>query len=132
MPHVVIRGDVDLRAWAEDFEPLLVRMGGDVLRADRIYVESAGRAALVAALVVEAGRKQPFYVKISAHDRGSASLRVDPMTHVERGPGVKALVAELGAELLRRTPGASVEVTNLVLPSTPRGEGGGPPDENRD
>lgn len=122
MPHVVIRGSVDLRRYTDEFEPLLVRRDGDVLRADRIYLERDGRTALVAALVVEAGRKQPFYVRISAHDRGSATLRVDPATHVERSEGVKALVAALGADLLARTPGARLEVTNLVLPSPPQGQ----------
>ena len=121
MPHVVIRGDVDLAAYASRFEPILLRRGGDVLRADRIYLERGGDRALIEALVVEAGRKQPFYVAISSHDRGSATLRIDPMSHVERSEGVKALVAELGADLLCKTPGASVEVTNLVLPSAPQG-----------
>ena len=125
MPHVVISGAVDLAAFCRDFEPLLVRRGSDVLRAERIYLERGGQTALVAALVVERGRKQPFYVKISAHDRGSATLRVDPATHVERSGAVKDLVAALGARLLRATPGASVEVTNLVLPSSLQGERGG-------
>ncbi len=96
-----------------------------MLRAERIYLERGGRTALVGALVVERGRKQPFYVRISAHDRGSVTLRLDPATHVERSDAVKALVAELGARLLQATPGASVAVTNLVLPSAPReGRGG--------
>ena len=130
MPHVVIRGSVDLAAWARDFEPLLLRRGGDVLRADRIFLDADGRTALIAALVLEAKRKQPFYVKISAHARGSATVRVDPLTHVERSDGVKELVAQLGAELLARTPGATVERTNLVLPSPARGRGGR--DEDRE
>ena len=130
MPHVVIRGSVDLAAWARDFEPLLLRRGGDVLRADRIFLDADGRTALIAALVLEAKRKQPFYVKISAHARGSATVRVDPLTQVERSDGVKELVAQLGAELLARTPGATVERTNLVLPSPARGRGGR--DEDRE
>ncbi len=39
------------------------------------------------------------------------------MTHPERSEGVRALVAEVGADLLRRSPEARLGVTNLVLPS---------------
>lgn len=121
MPHVVIRGDVDLAAFARDFEPVLDRDGGDVRRADGIFLEARGRSALVEALVVEAGRKQSFYVRIQAHDSGTATVRIDPLTRPERTEAVQALVARIGADLLRHTPGARVEVTNLVLPSKPQG-----------
>jgi len=130
MPHVVIRGPVDLAAYASHFKPLLIRRGGDVLRAERIFVDGQRRTALVESLVIEAGRKLPFYVKISAHDRGSTTLRIDPLTHVERSDGVKELVAALGADVLASTPGADVEVTNLVLPSPTQGRGG--TDEDRE
>ena len=120
----MIDGDVDLRAYAARFETMVVRRGSDVMRADRIYLEPGGRSALVEALVVEAGRKLPFYVRISTHRRGSATVRIDPMTHVERSEAVKQLVAHLGAQLLATTPGASVRTSNLVLPSGPQGRGG--------
>ena len=117
MPHVVLEGPVDLRAYARDFRPVLLRRGRDVLRADRIFVEREGYSLLIEALVVEAGRKQPFYLKISTHERGGATVRVDPMTHPERSEGVRALVAEVGADLLQHSPEARLGVTNLVLPS---------------
>ena len=123
MPHAVIAGECDLAAFARAWTPLVVRRGGDVLRADRAYLEQGGRALLLEALCVEAGRKQPFYVKLSSHDRGTTTVRIDPMTHPERSEGVRALVAEIAARLLAVTPGARVETTNLVLPE-PRAGGG--------
>jgi hypothetical protein len=122
MPHVVLEGDVDLRGYAEGFQPILVRKGGDIRRADRVYIEREGRAVLVEALVVEAGRKLPFYILLSGNDRGGATVRVDPMTHPERSEGVQALVAQVGADLLAHSPGARVRVTNLVLPSESAGK----------
>jgi len=116
MPHAVIAGDCDLAAFARTWTPLVVRHGPDLLRADELYLERGGRALLIEALCVEAGRKQPFYVKLSAHDRGSTTVRIDPMTHPERTDGVRALVAEIAARLLAATPGARVEKTNLSLP----------------
>lgn len=112
---------MDLAAYARTWRPVLLRRGGDVLRADRLYEEREGRALLLEALVVEAGRKQPFYIKVSAHERGAVTVRVDPMTHPERSAGVRELVAHVGADLLERTPGARLGAANVVLPSLDQG-----------
>ena len=116
MPHVVIDAEIDLRAYAEQHVPLCVRAERDILRTEQLYLERAGRAVLIQAVAIEAGRTQTFYVKIAAHDRGSVSVRVDPLTKVERSEGVKRLVAAIGADLLARNPGARGRTTNLVLP----------------
>ncbi len=116
MPHAVIEGPVDLIEYARGFEPLLVRSGRDVLRADALYTERGGRAVLIEAQAIEAGRKLRFYVKITAHDRGSATVRIDPLCHVERSDGVREILARLASDLLERTPGARVGPTNLVVP----------------
>ena len=117
MPHVVIEGVTDLGEFARTWTPLVVRRGGDILRADQIFLSSDARACLIDALCVEARRKQPFYVRIAVHDRGSATVRVDPMTHPERSEGVRELIAHVGARLLAATPGGRLGVTNLVLPA---------------
>jgi hypothetical protein len=132
VPHVVLEGSVDLRRYAEGFRPILIRRGGDILRADALYVERGGRALLIDALVVEAGRKLPFYILVSGNDRGGATVRVDPMTHPEHSVGVKDLVAHVGADLLARSPGARVKVTNLVLPSVAAGTRGSRPREEEE
>ncbi len=124
MPHVVIEGVVDLTAFARDWRPFVLRRGADILRADHLYLSPDARACLIDALCVEAGRKQPFYVKLSVHDRGSATVRIDPMTHPERSPGVHDLVAHVGALLLRATPGGRIGTTNVVVPS--QSDGGEP------
>jgi len=117
VPHVVIEGVADLSAFARAWQPFVLRRGTDILRADHLYLASDARGGLIEALCVEAGRKQPFYVKLAVHDRGSATVRVDPMTHPERSPGVRDLVAQIGALLLRATPGGRTGATNLVIPS---------------
>ena len=55
MPHIVIQGPVDLEAYAREFEPILLRTGADVIRADTLYRDRSGRALLLEALVVEPG-----------------------------------------------------------------------------
>jgi len=120
VPHALLAGGFDLAGFARAWTPLVLRRGADVLRADELYLERGGRALVIESLCIEAGRKQPFYVKIALHDRGSATVRIDPMTHPERSDGVRALVAEIAARLLAATPGARVDTTNLVLPSAPK------------
>lgn len=112
---MVLDGPVDLDRYAREFRPIRVRRGGDTLRAHRLFVERERRALLIESVVIEAGRKLPFYVLISSHDRGGATVRIDPMTHVERSRGVRDLVARVGSDLLERSPGARVRITNLVL-----------------
>ena len=125
MPHVVIDGEIDLGAYAQRFAHLHITNTRDVLRTEAVYVERAGRALLIQALAVEAGRTQRFYVRVSAQEHG-AGVRIDPLSRPERSEGVKRIVAEIGADLLARSPGAKVRTTNLVLPSsadTPEGRG---------
>ena len=55
-------------------------------------------------------------MRVSLHDRGSATVRIDPLTHPERSEGVREIVALLGLDLLQRTEGATLGQTNLVLP----------------
>jgi hypothetical protein len=121
MPHVVFDGEADLALWAAAFEPVVVREGGDVLRAEQLYLEREARALLLESLVVEAGRKLVFYVRISRHERGSVTIRIDPLTHAERSPAVRRLVAEVAIRLWQRFPGLRVRATNLVLPSAAGG-----------
>jgi hypothetical protein len=123
VPHVVIEGEVDLEAWVRDFAPVLMRERGDVLRADRVFVDRERQNVLVEALSVEGGRKQPFYVKISRRSSSSSAVarsvtvRVDPLTHPERSEGVRRLVACLAQQLLDATPGAKVGASNVVIRS---------------
>lgn len=120
MPHAVVEGDVDLPAWARELPELFERRGADVLRTGEVLVERGGRALLVEATAVEAGRRQTFYIRVSAH-ASRATVRIDPLCRVERSEGVRALVALVAADLLARTRGAKLGATNLVLPSLQNG-----------
>jgi hypothetical protein len=113
----VIDAEIDLRAYAERFAHLRIVNTGDVLKTEALYLERSGRALLIQAVAVEAGRTQTFYVRVAAQERGSVSVRIDPLTRPERSEGVKRIVAAIGADLLTHTPGSKVRTTNLVLPS---------------
>jgi hypothetical protein len=94
-----------------------------------VYLEQGARELLAEALVVEARRKLSFYVRISAHERGSATVRIDPLTHPDRSEGVRELVACVARALLRHAPGCRIargNLGNLVIPSPPAEHGGDP------
>ena len=131
MPHIVLDGEIDLEAWAFGLEPMLIREGSDVLRLDHVFVEGRSRQVLLEALVVEAGRKQSFYIKVSRHEGRGATVRIDPLTRPERSPAVRRLVAEVGASLLRRFPDVRVERATVVIPSGAV-QGGGSKHEDRE
>ena len=126
MPHAVIEVDLDLRTFAEGFRPIAIRAGSDVLRADQVFLELGGRALLIESLVVESARRQPFYIKVSRHERGTVTVRVDPLTHPDRSEGVRRLVAGVAEQILCAEAGASVVRTNLVIPSGGQGGRGEP------
>ena len=89
MPHVVIEGD-DRPAppGRARFGRCCCAAAATCYTTGELYLERGGRALLVEALAIEAGRKQPFYVRISRHERGSMSVRIDPLTHPDRSDGV--------------------------------------------
>ncbi len=116
MPHAVLSGEVDLEALARDFRPVLLRRGPDVLRIDHVFCDEDRRNLLLEALVIEAGRKQPFYVKISQHESsGTTTIRIDPLTHPERSAGVRELVAHVVTTVLSQNPAAEIGANNLAL-----------------
>ncbi len=117
MPHLVLTGEFDLARYAADFKPILLRRSGDVLRADQVYLAADHQTALIEALTVEAGRKQPFYLKLSLRDRGSLTLRIDPKTRPERSVAVRELITALAEDLLERYPKSRIDATNLVIRS---------------
>jgi hypothetical protein len=117
MPHALIEGAIDLAAFALAFEPLLIRRGSDVLRTGDVFVERAARALLIEAVVIESGRKQPFYVRVAYGERGSVNVRVDPHTHPDRTPAVHALVGEIVAAILTFAPASKLLRGSVVVPS---------------
>jgi len=117
MPHALIQAAIDLGAFAAAFGPLLIRRGNDVLRTGEVFIERSARALLIESLVIESGRKQPFYVRVAHGQRGSVNVRVDPHTHPDRTPGVHALVGEVVSALLAFAPGARLLRGSVVVPS---------------
>jgi hypothetical protein len=111
MPHVVLLGPVDLEGCARRFDPLVVREGDLVVKFDRCYVEIGGRAALIETLVAERGHTQKFFIQLSVKEDG-LTVRLDPLTDPEKGPGVRRAIA-LVAHRVHQVTGCRYGNTNI-------------------
>ncbi|HEU4401001.1 MAG TPA: hypothetical protein VFT43_02735 [Candidatus Polarisedimenticolia bacterium] len=111
MPHVVLEGPVSLEQCQARFEPFVVREGDLLVKVERFYRESAGRAALIETLVVDHGHTQKFFIQLSPRD-GGLTVRLEPLTDPEKTTGVRRALA-LVAHRIRQTSGCAYGSTNL-------------------
>lgn len=111
MPHVVLLGPISVRDCIGRFESFVVREGDLVVKTDRCYRDTRDRAALIETLVVDRGHTQKFFIQISGRD-GGLTVRLEPLTDPEKGPGVRRAIA-LVADRIRKTTGCEYGPTNL-------------------
>ncbi|MFQ6671790.1 MAG: tRNA (guanosine(46)-N7)-methyltransferase TrmB [Candidatus Tectimicrobiota bacterium] len=124
MPHVVVEHPMKLLDYVGSFQPLIHQEGTTVCKATEAYVNSAGTAALLTAVVVEEGLPQTFFVLVSEKP-GQTTVRLLRLTDPEKTPGVKRLLALVAKDLLDHSPGAAYGATNIepFLFPVARGEG---------
>jgi hypothetical protein len=125
VPHVILEGSVSIADLQGRHAPFTVREGDRVVKCDRFFAESTGRAALVETIVVEHGHAQKFFIQIAARE-GGLTVRLEPMTDPEKSPGVKRALA-LVAGRIREAFGLRFGSTNIAgfLPG-PGGKEGEP------
>ena len=126
MPHILVEGRIPLGDVARRHAPWSDRQGDWLVKFDRLYLETSGRAALVEALVVDRGHPQRFLVSLQAREDG-VMVRCEPLTDPEKTAGVKRALA-LMAERLRAESGGRYGTTNIpefliAAPAESRREG---------
>ncbi|HZN04127.1 MAG TPA: hypothetical protein VFD06_11150 [Candidatus Polarisedimenticolia bacterium] len=112
MPHILVEGPIALADVARRHVPWSDRRGDLLVKFDRLYLDTGGRAALVEALVVDRGHPQRFFVTLQARD-GGVMVRCEPLTDPEKTAGVKRALA-LVAERLRSESGGRYGTTNIA------------------
>ena len=112
MPHVVIEEALDLGGACQALQLATVRSGDDILRVVDVYLDRAGRTALVDCVVVEGGRSQAFFVQLSQKGR-QVTVRLLPATDPEKTTGVKRLMAIVARQLHEAAAGSRYGKTNL-------------------
>jgi len=111
MPHVVLQGDIDLDAFHRGFEPIEERRGDTVLKVTDCFA-SRRRPLLLLDCVVVDRRPKTFLMMVDGH-RDRCTIRLFPPTDPEKCDGVRRLIARVGHEIRRRSPGARYGATNI-------------------
>jgi len=102
VPHVVLEGRITIDDAGRHLGPFVVREKGLLIKAERFYLESDARAALVEMVVVEAGHTQKFFIQLSPKE-GGLTVRLEPLTDPEKTPGVRRAIAHLAHRLAAAT-----------------------------
>ncbi len=112
MPHVVIEEAPDLGSASRSIEPSVLRDESTILKVVDVYLNRAGRTALVDCVVVEEGNSQTFFVQLAQKDR-QVTVRLLPATDPAKNTGVKRVMALIAKQLRAASVGSRFGKTNL-------------------
>lgn len=112
MPHIILRGSVDLARVRENFSPERADGNGWIVRLKEFYLSTGGRSALVDCTSVRSGFSQDYYVRVEMKGEG-LTVRVDPYMRIERNEGVQRAILAVVRVLCRSEEELVVERSNL-------------------
>lgn len=105
MPHVVLKGSLSIRQWADAFVPLQEETTEWRIKIQDVFVEQGGGCAILPAIVVEEGHTQTFYILVSGTPgQQRFTVRLDPLTDPIKTRGVKRSVGLIAETLTSRVP----------------------------
>jgi len=124
VPHVILEGPVTLADVVRRHEPFVTREEDLLVKTERLYVDTHGRAALLETLVVDRGHTQKFFILLEERP-GGLMVRLEPLTDPEKSPGVKRALG-IVAHRIREVTGCRFGSTNIAGSlSVPAGTGRG-------
>jgi hypothetical protein len=112
VPHVVLKGKIEVAQVFRKLEPFLIRSETGVLRTANAYIDRDEKSILVESLVIEGSKKTQFFTMISGREDGVV-VRISPVVEVEKSYGVKKIIAEIATRLLGNFSELSIGETNL-------------------
>jgi hypothetical protein len=113
MPHIILKGEMDLRRVVNELPRQAHRWGTAVLKIEEVWARQDFCAVLVEGVVVEHSRAV-HPVAIVATGRGTTSVRLWPRAPVERTPAVQRWLAVIAAGL-SELGGGAVDTTNVAV-----------------
>ena len=111
MPHLVMRGSIDLRRAAGELDLGVTRWGRAVLKTGDVWCRADTGAMLVDGVVVELVRPLHPVALVAIRD-GDTVVRLWPVVEVERTAAVQRWLAVIAAGL-QRCGGGAVHTTNI-------------------
>lgn len=111
MPHLVLRGSIDIPRVAAELDLGVVRWGRAVIKTGGAWRRSDDEALLVEGVVIELGRPLHPVAMVAFRDQDTV-IRLWPVIEVERTLAVQRWLAALGSGLQRLGAGP-VHTTNI-------------------
>jgi hypothetical protein len=111
MPHLVLRGSVDLRRAATELDCGVIRWGRAVIKTSDVWLRSDGEALLADGVIVELGRPLHPVALVAVRD-GDLVVRMWPVVEVERTPAVQRWLGAI-ARGLQALGCGPVRITNI-------------------
>jgi hypothetical protein len=112
MPHIIYKGEADLKSLHEAFEAVGDTQDGWILKLLKAYLANDRRSILFEATAVRSGFSVNFYV-LTEQKREGVTVRVDPRTNVEKNDGVKRCIALVASRLKAANHSLVFDKTNL-------------------
>ncbi len=112
MPHVVLKGRVDMEEVFRRFKPVFVKTDRGILKATDAYIDRTRRTIIVDSLAIEGGDKVRFLMTLGLREDGMV-VRLFEVPEVEKTEGVKRVLAETAKQLMAAFPDLEVGETNL-------------------
>jgi len=111
MPHLVLRGPLDMQAAGTGLDLGVTRWGPAVIKTGDRWRRSDGGALLVDGVVVEHSRPLHPVALVATRDEDTV-VRLWPVVEVERTPAVQRWLAVI-AKGLQELGGGAVHTTNI-------------------
>ncbi len=112
MPHVVIENAPDLAGVFRGLAPFAERADEQILRLADLYLNRAGRTALLECVVIDKGVAVSFFVLLAQRE-DQLTVRLYPLTDPEKTEGVKRLLALIAVRVRDLAPASRFGKTNL-------------------
>lgn len=112
IPHVVVNGEVTIQKIFNEFEQILIRDGGDIIRTSNTFLSHDKTDILIETLTIENGVKSQFLALINQREDGVV-VRIYPGTDIEKTNGVKRSLAEIAKQILAKNLNTKIGKTNL-------------------
>ena len=113
MPNVTIEGPIDLRQIVIRRPEMFLRDPDGIKRVSEYYINTDCSKLLLEALVIEPGKKQQFFFQVRKKPDG-ALIRLEPISEVEKTPGVKRLMSQVAFAIRSLFPGSRYGKTNIA------------------
>ena len=112
MPHVVLKGNIEMENIFQSIKPIFIKDEKGILKTQNIYIDRPKKSVLFESLVLEEDKKIQFLGLISKREDGLV-IRIYPALEIEKTDGVKKILAKMANNLLEEFPKLSIGETNL-------------------